>query len=79
MAGLKELIIATISGTPSEGRCTSHAMRRTGVRLMLEAGVPLATVAEIGRWKGTGTIEAAYASDASDRKSREWEITRRLF
>ncbi len=79
MAGLKELITATISGTPREGRCTSHAMRRTGVRLLLEAGVPLATVAEIGRWKGTGTIEAAYARDASDRKSREGDITRRLF
>ncbi|KAF4676306.1 hypothetical protein FOL47_006462 [Perkinsus chesapeaki] len=53
------------------GRKTSHSMRRTGVCLLADAGVPLPVIAEYGRWKDVSVVENVYMRDHTQRTLRE--------
>ncbi|EER16857.1 conserved hypothetical protein [Perkinsus marinus ATCC 50983] len=72
---INSLVTAVFSGKVDEGdevgRKTSHSMRRTGVRLLVDANVRLEAIADYGRWKDVRTVQNNYMRDFSGRLGRE--------
>ena len=58
---IKDLIMRT--STAATGRMSSHSLRRTGVVLLLENGVTVTKIAELGRWASTSMVENVYSRD----------------
>ena len=46
-------------------RCSSHSMRRSGAMAMVNSGISLEKVSELGRWSGTETLVKNYLRDST--------------
>ncbi|KAF4741495.1 hypothetical protein FOZ63_005117 [Perkinsus olseni] len=78
---IKSLVTTTLDGNLDEeevGKRTSHSMRRTGVRLLADAGLRLEDIADYGRWKDVRTVQNNYMRDASGRPAREKSYSHRM-
>ncbi len=57
-------------------RCSSHSMRRSGAMAMINGGVSLARVSELGRWTGTETLVKNYLRGSSKIELEQAKVAR---
>lgn len=62
-----------------EGRLSSHAMRRTGANLLLEAGEPMFRVVQFGRWANDSCLKQAYTQGDSAAAERQATYSSLIF
>jgi integrase len=72
-------LLTTLTGTQVDARTSSHALRRTGVMMLLDAGISVSMISELGRWSDTRMVETVYCRGRSDRAEVEASLTKRMF